>query len=221
MNNCLIICNGELKKRLIQKFLKSRSKLKIIATDGASDFLYRHKIIPDYIVGDLDSISQKTLSYFRKQKVVIKKIADQYKNDLEKAIRFALGKKLSKIFVIGFLGKRFDHTINNLSILTKYSSKNIFFVDEEFIIYFWSQGVTKTLELDYKKGSAFSLQGFPSHAKVSTSGLKYNLRNEKLVFGKKEGALNIALNEIITVSLTGGKLLVFQKHFGKISEMIS
>lgn len=217
MNNCLIICNGELKKRVIQKFLKSRSKLKIIATDGASDFLCRHKIIPDYIIGDLDSISKKSFSYFKKQKVVIKKIAGQYKNDLEKAIRFALKKKLPKIFVIGFSGKRFDHTINNLSILTKYSSKNIFFADTEFIIYFAS----KKFEIDYKKGSAFSLQGFPSNAKISTSGLKYNLRNEKLSFGKKEGALNIAVNEIITVRLTAGKLLVFQKHFGKISELIS
>jgi thiamine pyrophosphokinase len=105
----------------------------MIAADGASDFLYKHKFIPDYIIGDLDSVSPETLLSLQKEKVIVKKIAEQNHNDFEKSIMFALYKEWNKITVIGYGGKRIDHTINNFSILKKYYKKcDIRFIDDEF-----------------------------------------------------------------------------------------
>jgi len=212
IKNALIICNGDLSKRLIQRFIKLYKPLKqvIIAADGASDFLYRHKINPDYIVGDLDSLSTTAKKYFSSKKVLIKKVYDQYKNDLEKCIIFALNKGYKKISIVGLTGKRFDHTLNNFSILKKYSVKaDIKAYDNDFEYCF----IKKKIEFEYKKGEVVSLLALPKASGITTSGLKYPLKNRTLEFGGMQGALNTATGKIVKVEVKKGLLLIIKKHF--------
>lgn len=180
----------------------------MIAADGASDFLCKHNIIPDYIIGDLDSVSPETLQSFQKEKVIVKKIAEQEHNDLEKCIMFALYKEWNKITVIGYGGKRIDHTINNFSILKKYYKKcDIRFLDDEFEIFI----TDKPVEFAYKAGEIISIQGFPKAIGVNTSGLEYPLNTENLEFGVRGGALNKAVKDTVKISLREGELLIFRK----------
>jgi thiamine pyrophosphokinase len=217
MNNCLIVCNGELSKRLLDRFLnlkKLHPEFKIMSCDGASDFLYRFKVTPDYIIGDMDGISKKALNYFRKKKVVVKKIVNQNQNDLEKALRFALSKKIKNISIIGFAGKRLDHTLNNLSVIKKFSRKSrITMYDKDFEIRF----AGKSEVLNTKKGEIISLIPLPVAKNVITSGLKYTLKNEKLEFGIRTGALNTASDNLVKINVREGNLLVLRKHSGRIS----
>jgi thiamine pyrophosphokinase len=220
MNNCLIVCNGELSKNLIQKFTKlnkPRKQLTIIAADGASNFLYKHKITPDYIIGDLDSITPAALKYFITRKVSVRKIHDQYKNDLEKCIRFAIKRKYKLISIVGFSGKRIDHTLLNLSVLKKYSTKADIKCYDEIYEYFI---IKKKIEFVYRIGEVVSLIALPKAGGIKTRGLKYPLNYGTLEFGVKEGALNIANKKYVSVSLRKGSLLLYKKHFGKL-ELIS
>ncbi len=211
MNNCLIVCDGELSKKVLSKFTKlnkPRKQVTIISCDGASDFLYRHKVTPDYIIGDLDSIKPKTLSYYKNKKVIIKKNPDQYKTDLEKALDLAISKKFKNISIIGFSGMRFDHSVNNLSILKRYYKKaNIRVYDNTFEMFI----ISKSAEFEYKKGDVISLIPLPEAKGVKTSGLKYPLKNETLTFGKREGALNEATGDYVKIEIAKGELLVFRK----------
>ncbi len=208
----LIICNGDLDNKLIQKIIKPRKQM-IIAADGASDFLYKHKIIPDFIIGDLDSISLTAKKYFSSQKVIIKEVYDQNKNDLEKCIIFALSKGYKKIVIVGLTGKRFDHTLNNLSILKKYSGKaDIKACDNDFEYLF----IKKKAEFEYKKGEVVSLIALPKASGITTSGLKYPLKNGTLEFGGMQGALNTAISRNVRIEIKKGYLLIFKKQFGKI-----
>jgi len=126
----------------------------------------------------------------------------------------AIKLRLKNIFVIGYSGNRIDHTLNNFSILKKYSNKcNIKFVDGQFEI-FYSPKIT---EFDYEKGEIVSLMGMPEASKIRTKGLKYSLKNEKLKFGKREGALNASTGNYVRIKKGKGSLLVFKKHFGKIN----
>lgn len=210
MNNCLIVCNGELSKKLLFRFLelkKLRPGFKIISCDGASDFLYRHKVTPDYIIGDMDGISTKVLNYFRKKNVGVTKIVNQNQNDLEKALRFALSKKFKNISIIGFAGKRFDHSINNLSILKRYYKKaNIRLYDNKFEMFM----INRSADFKCRKGDIISLIPLPEALGVKTAGLKYPLKNETLSFGKREGALNEATGNYVKIEITKGDLLVFK-----------
>ncbi len=218
MNNCLIVCNGKLSKRLLDRFLKWKKlfpEFKIISCDGASDFLYRHKVTPDYIIGDMDGISKKALNYFRKKNVVVKKIVNQNQNDLEKAIRFALSKKIKNISIIGFAGKRLDHTLNNLSIIKKFYRKaRITMYDKDFEIHF----AVKSEVLNTKKGEIVSLIPLPVAKNVKTTGLKYTLKNEKLEFGIHTGALNTAIDNLVKIEIGKGDLLVIRKRSVRISK---
>src|SRR5277367_6590431 len=83
----------------------------VIALDGAAETLKKFKIIPKIIIGDLDSISPKTLKFFAQQQVAIIKDSDQNSTDLDKGIRHALSLGAEEIIISNALGGRIDHTL--------------------------------------------------------------------------------------------------------------
>lgn len=210
MSDCLIVCDGELNKKTLNKIVsKNKPRLQVIACDGASDFLRKCKLIPDYIIGDLDSITPSTLAFYKNKKVSIKKVSNQNKNDLEKALDLAISKKFNKIIITGLTGKRFDHSLNNLSIMKKYNNKADIRVCEkdcEMMI------INKSAEFSAKVGDIISLIPLPKASGVKTEGLKYKLNNETLEFGKREGALNEAAQSFVNIKITKGNLLVIKRN---------
>ena len=65
------------------QFLKNYNK--IICIDGASNKVISANIIPDYILGDLDSISKKNITKF-KDKII--KLNNQNFSDLQKSLKW-------------------------------------------------------------------------------------------------------------------------------------
>lgn len=208
LKECLIVCNGHFTKTELNRFTKlnkPRKVIDIIACDGASDFLKAHNILPDVIIGDFDSINPAALKYFSNKKVLIKKVIDQNKNDLEKAIIFALKKKYELIHIIGLTGKRLDHTLNNISVLKKYHKKaDIRFYENGFT----GRIISKKIEMKCRVGDTVSLIPLPKATGVTTSGLKYPLKNESLEFGVRSGALNEAVSKEVKINLRKGYLLI-------------
>lgn len=208
MKKCLIAANGLLTKAELEKFTKlnkPRKTINIIACDGASDFLLKEKITPDVVIGDMDSASAVTIRTLTAAGVPVIKQASQDKNDLEKALDYALSEKYTEINVIGFTGKRYDHSLNNLSILLRYSKKTeLRIYDDKFRYYF----VRDKIELTCSIGAVISLIPMPKAAGIKTIGLKYPLNNEALKMGKREGALNEAVSETVSIKLKKGVLLV-------------
>lgn len=208
MKKCLIAANGIFTKAELERFTKlnkPRKAIDIIACDGASDFLVKEKITPDVVIGDLDSASAVTIRTLTAAGIPVIKQASQYKNDLEKALDYALSEKYTEINVTGFTGKRFDHSLNNLSILLRYSKKTeLRMYDDKFRFYF----VRDKVELTCNAGAVVSLIPMPKAAGIKTGGLKYPLNNEALKLGKREGALNEAIGESIIIKLKKGVLLV-------------
>lgn len=208
IKECLIVSHGTLAKRdlnYILKFIKPRKALFIIACDGASEFLKTRSITPDVIIGDFDSVKPAALKYFSRKNVVIKKVYDQNKNDLEKAIIYALSKKFKHINIIGFGGKRLDHTLNNLSILKK------FYLKAEIRIFdngFEGKIINRIAEIDCRIGDTVSLIPLPKAAGITTHGLRYPLKNGLLEIGIREGALNEAVAEKVVINIRNGLLLV-------------
>lgn len=207
--NCLIVLDGEINKSLLKSYIiKPETKPFLISADGASNKLYKWKIIPNYIIGDLDSIAPKALAYFRKKNVQVRKITEQEHTDFEKCMMFALSKKLNAITVIGYGGKRSDHLLNNFSVMKRYYKKcRIRLIDKEFEVFF----AGKVTELECKIGDTISLMAMPKAEGITTYGLKYPLKNESLEFGIREGALNKAISSKVKIEVKKGDLLVFRK----------
>jgi thiamine pyrophosphokinase len=74
------------------------------------------EIVPEKIIGDLDSITEETKKFFLEKNIEIQKIPDQDSTDLEKAL---LDTQAENIFCFGFTGKFFDHSVSLLHILEK------------------------------------------------------------------------------------------------------
>ena len=207
--NTLIFLNGDFPGlKIIKKFLSK--KIFIVAADGGANKLKKNGIIPDLIIGDLDSVSSSTLKHFGKKGTQIKETYDQNKTDFEKSLIYCLKNGKDEIKVFGSLSMRPDHTLNNFSILKRYYKRaDIKLITEEFEIFF----IEKNFKFSYKCGEIISLLAIPRADNVTTTGLEYSLKNERLEFGVREGTLNKSVSEKITIRFKSGNILLFKKHF--------
>ena len=95
-----------------------RNASRIICCDGSAENLIKAGYIPDAIVGDMDSISKESADRFSDR---IFRDGNQDTNDLTKAVKWCNERGYNDIVIVGATGKREDHTIGNISLLTEYS----------------------------------------------------------------------------------------------------
>lgn len=150
---------------------------------------------PCLITGDLDSCLPETLKYFKKTQVI--STPDQDATDFTKALKvldsFVHKLDLSHIIVICENSGRFDQIIANINTLFEHNQKPKETVRPVYIL--TSNSVTWLLPpicinsmheihipIDVKKQWC-SLIPIANSAVVTTSGLKWNLNNDKMEFG--------------------------------------
>lgn len=97
-------------------FLKQADR--IICCDGATERLLDDGIVPDLIVGDMDSLPQRLQQRYAG---IIHRDGDQETNDLTKAFKAALEPLPDTIHILGATGRREDHTMANVSLLADYA----------------------------------------------------------------------------------------------------
>lgn len=197
-----IICiDGELPERSFFEIFKG---IKLIAADGAANKLLKLGIKPDLVIGDLDSINQNV----KEDKSIEKlKLEDQDSNDFEKSLKWCFDNYLTDALVTGFHGGELEHTLNNWSVFKRYSKIL------EITIYDLGRygfSISKSTEINLESGELVSL--IPqTKAKIITNGLKWNLNNEILKLGIREGARNQTISNKITLEILEGEILFFCK----------
>lgn len=55
----VIISGGELEEEFVLSILEKEENLYVIGVDKGMEFLYSHQILPNYIVGDFDSVKKR------------------------------------------------------------------------------------------------------------------------------------------------------------------
>lgn len=207
IKRALIIGNGrEPNIHLFKKILKFNFDL-FICADGAANYLYKHKIFPDVIIGDLDSISENALKFFN-GKCLIKKIKRQNDTDLEKAIKYSIKKKCVYALLIGITGRRLDHTIGNLALPLKFYDEILLSIVNENSVLI---PVTGNKKIEVEIGEQISLYGFDDKTKITVNGLKYRLKKESLPFGLRESTSNVAINNNIELDIKGGVVYLIRE----------
>ena len=99
-----------------------RASDRIICCDGAVDRLLREGLEPMAVVGDGDSISPEARRLLTDRLHIE---TEQDTNDLSKAVRYAAGKGLRRLLIVGATGRREDHTLGNISLLADYMDRSI------------------------------------------------------------------------------------------------
>lgn len=115
----IIISGGAIDDNFALSVLESYESKRIIGVDRGVEFLYRHKIEPEYIVGDFDSISEEVIRYYREETKVPIREYNPVKDasDTEIAIRLAITLGCDRMIILGATGCRIDHVWANVQSL--------------------------------------------------------------------------------------------------------
>ena len=204
---CTILANGKFPSHSTPlKVLKESSYL--LCLDGAVDKLISSNIdiIPDLIIGDMDSISVDSKTKFSE---IIKTNPNQNKNDLTKGLEWAIGEGFSEIQILGSTGKREDHTIANIfNILENNYNASINIISD----YGKMEIVKNTKIIESFPGQQISFFAVDKNLKISTDGLKYELTNCKLD-SLHSFSLNESLSQSFKIIIDSGQILLFSKYF--------
>ncbi len=200
----LVIANGEPPKK--QRLLAlAREASIVICADGGANTALKAGIVPDAIVGDMDSIHAEALVKFKR--VPTYEVRDDDTTDLEKALAWAVKEKYVHITVTGAYGRRLDHTVGNLGVLPKfYPDAIVRFVDDLGELLF----VGREISLEAAKGDLVSLIPLTRCEGVTTRGLRYALVDEELELGVREGTSNVVESSPIAIHVREGHLLLFK-----------
>lgn len=180
----------------------------IVCANGGSIKAREFQINPDIIIGDIDSIDSGTIEYFIKQlDIPIIKNLSQEENDLEKSIIYLLKHGYNRFILVGFMGKRDDHTIATLQIIKKYLTRAEFQIySEHSEIFLLKRG---HYEFQTVPQQIISLFGFSRAIGISTTGLRFPLKDENLFEGSR-GLSNQAISEKVSMKINSGILLVIK-----------
>ncbi len=208
----LIFTNGE--NNLLREELEEILPVdKIICANGGTRLALNMNLIPDIIVGDIDSIPNNVLEKIKGEKIewkIYPKEKDE--TDLELAVREALKYNPKIIYFVGLLGRRIDHTLSNLFFLERVKEKgiDILILDEKIRITLML-GREEKVFLG-KEGEIISL--IPLSEKVegiTLKGLKYPLNNGVLYRSLTRGISNEFILKEAKIKISSGTLLII--HF--------
>ncbi len=169
----------------------------IIACDGGYDYIYDKKV--DVLIGDLDSIS---INFNKSSLNVIQHKKDKDYTDLDCCIEYAISRGYN-VDVIGFFGKRIDHSLTNVFLLKKYNDK-VTMIDSDNIVFY--KNISFVLKA--KKGYYFSLIPLCDIENLTIKHAKYNLDNTTIEFGKSILNSNEFVDKDVDIKFLKGQMLV-------------
>ena len=206
MKKCLILANGNPPKKSLIVYLSKIGFETLICADGGANTALRYEIVPEYIIGDLDSIKPETYDYYY-DKCEIIQTKRQNDTDVEKCLKFVIKHKYAEAILLGGTGDRLDHSFCNLGIVLKYSDKISAKVIHEKSLLSVYEGNVKLKTIP---GETISIYGFDEKTKIKSYGLKYPLKNILLPFGKRESTSNSAIAKDVRLQIRGGKVFVIR-----------
>ena len=180
--------------------------VQVIACDGALDRALDANLVVDTVIGDMDSVVEKTLKEFLKQGGEVVENNDQESNDFSKAVTYCAEKGHTRLIVFGGLGHDLGHEWGN--ILTSVTSQlQIEMIHGKKKIQTLIKGKKYSIEMEI--GCDFSLFGIPFCDGLNLTGCAYELHQHRLEMGS-QGVHNIAKNNHILLSFEEGALVLIK-----------
>lgn len=207
----IILAGGE-----IQDYQRTKNLIVdtdfIICADGGSRHAQAMGLIPDLIIGDMDSINPEMLQYFQNNGTKICKYPrEKDEVDTELAIREAVNLGYKEIVLLGATGGRFDHTMANVHLLVKAAELGVkvTIIDELHRIYLVTPDLAA--EIQGRPGDIVSLFPITSEVRgVFSQGLKWELQDRTFNIGNPFGISNELIAAKAKVIIKQGILLMIE-----------
>ena len=203
----LIVCGGEIDGDFAERLIMSSGFEVIIAADRGMDFLYEHKITPDIIVGDFDSVKNEALSYFKEKGMSDIHVLNPEKDDTDSecALHGA-----DHIIIIGATGTRIDHVLGNISLLGKAMSEGK--MAELLDTHNRIRMINNELEIEKNKqyGKYVSIIPVCKNNKITLEGFKYPLKDYTFEGFNTLGISNEIVDDIAKITVNEGQYIVIE-----------
>lgn len=186
----------------------------LLAADGGALPLLRAAILPQIVVGDLDSLDDASQAALVAQGVEVRRYPrEKDQTDLELALLLAVERGASAIDVLGALGGRWDQTLANVGLLAMpaLSGCRVRLLADRQELFL----VRSSAAIDGQHGDTVSLLPLSGAVHgVTTQGLYYPLADATLHFEQARGVSNVLLEPPGLVSVREGLLLVVHHDDG-------
>lgn len=206
----LIVSSGRINRYEGLK-LVVKDKDIIVCADGGLNHLMKIGVIPDIVLGDLDSITEEGLKYVEDNKIPVSKYpVEKDATDTELAMEYLIEKGCKEITFAGVTGTRMDHTLGNIFLLDQMLSREIIgiIIDDNNMIEICD---------DYKKIEKY--EGYLSvvpiqqdGAVVTLKGVHYPLTHHHIYFGSTFSISNEIVEDYAEIFVESGRVLVIRSR---------
>lgn len=204
----IIVGGGDTPSReLLEKYMVGN--FIILAADSGANIICEYGIAPDYLLGDFDSIDEKSLEALSSNVNTTRLPREKDYTDTHIAVLRAIELGADEVILLGCTGKRIDHFMANLCLLKLSLQKGIsaFIVDDLNEISL----INKSTTIKGKKGQVFSLFSYCEDTEgLSIEGAKYRLNNFDLSEGNNLTVSNEFEEEVVKITFNKGCLLLFK-----------
>ena len=174
----------------------------IIAVDGSANKLFDLEIMPDVIIGDLDSLQN-----IKNKDIELVKTPNQNKTDFRKTLEWCIEKNILNISIFGISGESEDHFLGNYYTLSDFGEKISWKAFTDFSVISPCRGNKKFESFKGQKVSLFCMKGSST---VNSENLEYPLQSYHLK-PSDDAVRNLSLEDHFTIESTT-TILVFQSR---------
>lgn len=198
----IIVTGGSpVKPDIIKEYFNAKSDY-LICADGGLNYVDELGLIPNLIVGDLDSVKKELVNKY-KDIELIKFNPEKDFTDTELAINQAIEKGYNDITMFCATGTRLDHTLANIGLIENYSQKGIILriIDNNNYI----MALENNMKLNRIKDKYVSIIPLSKEIKgLTLVGFKYPLSNYTVKRGTSLCISNEIVSDIATINYKEG-----------------
>ena len=180
----------------------------VVVFESAMERVMELDIKVDILIGDFDRNFDPEKYQEEQFPIEIIHTPDQNKTDLEKAFDYLIARNIPAVNVVWATGKRADHTITNITTISKYRNVlKIVLLDDHSKIFL----LPKKFEKWYTANTPISLIPIGNVTGIRSSNLFYPLQNDTLTLGYRTGSSNhVTQDGIVTIEHEDGDLLLME-----------
>ena len=198
------MANGETPSQTLLEQFWGKVDLRIGA-DGGANRLLLLGLKPDFVVGDLDSLTEANRNQFQASQLYL--VADQETNDVSKVLEFCHQRGIKGVHLLGMQGDRTDHFMACLDAC--FGFKNMMEIS------LWNE--SERIDLSTGRWSAVLpigttvslIPAFGLVTEITSWGLGYALAGRSLRPGQPpSGVSNLSVEQDVRIEFAEGTLLV-------------
>ncbi|MDO9491679.1 thiamine diphosphokinase [Acetobacterium sp.] len=203
----IIFTNGEYKNKVFyEEYLKDIKADYLICADGGANYARELNLIPNIIIGDMDSITAETRAFFKAVKYESYP-SKKDETDTELAITHAIKMGADKVIILGGIGSRIDHSLGNIYLLKRFVDVGIDaeMVNENNHI----RLIAKTTTFHFPIGTIVSLLPICGAVEgLTITGFEYPINEGQMTIDKPYGISNVTNENRQHIAFKKGMLLM-------------